>query len=293
VTLSDEEARRRGTQKSVLERKAPPTFDVVIEIQDRDTLNVHHDVAAAVDALLRGRPLSGEIRHRRPDGEIEKHEQAFSPGEALQRASGRMEMVGDSRERRRDRRSVAIERPPPRVEPEPMAASLVEEGVPDGRMTHGALRPLSIYPYGVSQNRLKQAARALNLPVTVVSELGDANVLLTLRSYYRKRPQIIADAERRGTTVYVLRSNTVAQMEGALSDIFGIKAQHDPFEQALRETREAIEEVRRGASSVELSPQSPYVRRHQHDLARAANLLSRSKGKEPHRRVRIYANNSV
>ncbi|MGH2541708.1 MAG: R3H domain-containing nucleic acid-binding protein, partial [Ardenticatenaceae bacterium] len=133
----------------------------------------------------------------------------------------------------------------------------------------------------------------LNLPVTVASELSDARMLLTLRSYYRKRPQVIADAERRGITVYVLRSNTVAQMEGALTDIFGIKAQLDPFEQALRETHQAIEEVRRGASSVELSPQAPYVRRHQHDLARAAKLFSRSKGKEPNRRVRIYANNSV
>ena len=55
VTLSDEEARRRGTQKSVLERKAPPTFNVLIEIQDRQRMVIHHDVAAAVDALLRAR----------------------------------------------------------------------------------------------------------------------------------------------------------------------------------------------------------------------------------------------
>ena len=54
VTLGDEEARRRRTQKSVLERKAPPTFDVVVEIQDRDRVTVHADVAETVDALLRG-----------------------------------------------------------------------------------------------------------------------------------------------------------------------------------------------------------------------------------------------
>jgi hypothetical protein len=155
------------------------------------------------------------------------------------------------------------------------------------------VRPLNIYPYGVSQNRLKQAARALNLPVTVVSELNDASVLLTLRSYYRKRPDVVTDAERRGTPVHVLRSNTVSQMERALIDIFGIKAQSDPFEDALREAHEAISEIRRGASSVELSPQNAYVRRHQHDVARQANLISRSKGKEPNRRVRIYANQTV
>ncbi len=71
VTLSDEEARRRGTQKSVLERRAPPTFDVLIEIQTRDRLVVHEDVAAAVDGQLRGRPLPVELRTRNASGEIE------------------------------------------------------------------------------------------------------------------------------------------------------------------------------------------------------------------------------
>ncbi|HXG40333.1 MAG TPA: AAA family ATPase, partial [Candidatus Limnocylindrales bacterium] len=64
VTLGDEEARRRRTQKSVLERKAPPTFDVVVEIQDRDRVVVHPDVAETVDALLRGDPIAPEIRWR-------------------------------------------------------------------------------------------------------------------------------------------------------------------------------------------------------------------------------------
>src|SRR5512141_948867 len=70
VTLSDEEARRRGTQKTVLERRAPPTFDVLIEIADRENLNVHHDVAMAVDSFLRGRPVPPERRYRTPEGEL-------------------------------------------------------------------------------------------------------------------------------------------------------------------------------------------------------------------------------
>src|SRR5512136_119129 len=65
VTLSDEEARRRGTQKTVLERRAPPTFDVLVEIQARHRLIVHHDVAMSVDNLLRGRPVETELRDRR------------------------------------------------------------------------------------------------------------------------------------------------------------------------------------------------------------------------------------
>src|SRR5204863_5113940 len=68
VTLGDEEARRRGTQKTVLERKAPPTFDVVIEIQDRERVLVHGDVADTVDALLRGDPVSPEQRWRDEEG---------------------------------------------------------------------------------------------------------------------------------------------------------------------------------------------------------------------------------
>src|SRR5438132_4450795 len=65
VTLSDEEARRRGTQKTVLERKAPPTFDTLVEIRNRDQLSVFHDTGSVVDAFLRGRSVKPEMRVRR------------------------------------------------------------------------------------------------------------------------------------------------------------------------------------------------------------------------------------
>jgi len=153
---------------------------------------------------------------------------------------------------------------------------------------------MRVYPYGISQNRLKQAAKALNLPLLIVTDLGEADMLMTLRSYYRKRPQLISDAERRGLPVYVLRSNTVAQMEQALADIFGLAAEVDPYTRAMEEARAAIEKIQSGqATSVELSPQSAYIRRQQHELARQANLISRSLGKEPRRRVRIYANKTI
>jgi stage III sporulation protein SpoIIIAA len=71
VTLGDDEARRRRTQKTVLERKAPPTFDVVIEIRDRDRFAVHHDVAAVVDRLLRNATVEPEVRTRRIDGGVD------------------------------------------------------------------------------------------------------------------------------------------------------------------------------------------------------------------------------
>jgi stage III sporulation protein SpoIIIAA len=334
VTLSDEEARRRGTQKSVLERKAPPTFDVVIEIRDRNTLMVHHDVGGAVDALLRGRELEGEVRQRTENGEIAIYRETVNAGEALQRASGRNNREDgrrdgrEGRERsdrgeRGERGDYRVERANPRTAGESrevrvgnerfittgqaaarraLAESLgvftptngtAEEKASDDP-TKEPNRTVNLFPYGISQNRLKQAARTLGLPVRVVSEVSEANVLLTLRSYYRKRPQVVIDAERRGLPVHVLRANTQAQMEEALSAVFGLGVPPDPFEDALRETQDAIAEIRRGAATtIDLTPRDQFIRRQQHDLARAANLRSSSHGQEPQRRVRIYAVNSV
>ncbi|MFA0765979.1 MAG: hypothetical protein BDTLLHRC_000932 [Candidatus Fervidibacter sp.] len=79
VTLSDEEARRRGTQKTVLERKAPPTFDVVVELIDRHQVAIHPDAAKAVDALLRGQPVQPEIRKELPDGSVRIVQSAEEP----------------------------------------------------------------------------------------------------------------------------------------------------------------------------------------------------------------------
>jgi stage III sporulation protein SpoIIIAA len=91
VTLGDEEARRRRTQKTVLERRASPTFDVLIEIQSHRRFAIHDNVAEAVDALLAGRPESPEIRERREDGGVDVH-----PKPAARSARGR------DREERRD-----------------------------------------------------------------------------------------------------------------------------------------------------------------------------------------------
>jgi hypothetical protein len=143
--------------------------------------------------------------------------------------------------------------------------------------------------YGVGQNRLRQAARTLRLPITIVDDLDDSDVLMTLKSYYRKHPQPITQAERLGKPVYVLRSNTVVQMESALVDMFSLSTDEtDANSVAMRETQEAIHKVLSGTRSVELSPQTANIRREQHQMARQAKLISHSLGREPHRRVRIY-----
>jgi stage III sporulation protein SpoIIIAA len=259
VTLSDEEARRRGTQKTILERRAPPTFDVLIEIQDRQRLLIHHSVAESVDALLRGHPLQAELRYRDPGGEI--HIEKAVP------------LSIEDRESRRPSEDVGARSPRP-YEP---ARVVRDEG-----------KPIRVFPYGIARNRMQQAATRMHVPIHLMTDLGQAGVLITTKSFYRKRPRLVVDAERRGLPIYVLRANTVSQMEACLSDIFDLEGNPpDPLRQALQEAEEAIRQVQGGVPEVELSPQNAYIRRRQHELARAADLSSYSVDKGADRRVRI------
>ncbi|NOG48114.1 MAG: hypothetical protein HND48_00655 [Chloroflexi bacterium] len=133
-----------------------------------------------------------------------------------------------------------------------------------------------------------QAAKRLHVSLEVTDEVGRADAVMTLKTLYRRRPKLIVDAERRGMPIYVLRANTVSQIEDTLIDMFGLEVSAaDPFGIALQEAESAIFQVRAGAPFVDLSPQSAVVRRHQHQLARKAELESRSFGEEPNRHVRI------
>ncbi|MFN2282976.1 MAG: R3H domain-containing nucleic acid-binding protein [Anaerolineae bacterium] len=258
VTLSDEEARRRGTQKTVLERRAPPTFDVLVEIQDRQRVLVRDDVAQAVDALLRGRPRPEVLRYRDDDGEV------------------RMEQI-DWMEGKSDEDN---EKAPPSFYNE-KSRSMV------GRRK---LKEKRIYPFGVARNRLLRAAQVLRVPIRIVDNLGEAHVLVTSKQYYRKRPHIVLDAESRNVPVYALRASTSAQMEAFLTDLFQLSEEEvDPFNLAMQETESAIQKVLGGEEqAVDLAPQNSFVRRYQHEMAEKANLTSRSHGKEPYRSVRVY-----
>jgi stage III sporulation protein SpoIIIAA len=259
VTLSDEEARRRGTQKSILERKAPPTFDVVVEIQSWDRVAVHVDVSFTVDQILRGQLVPAQMRTVNSAGEI------------------RVE-----------------EAPPPAIEPrrelghEPERLEELEEIVemrPHRAPTYRAQR---IYAYGVSQNRLEQAAHELQLPVELTKDIRHATAVLTLKNYYRKKPTAIQDAEDAGIPVYVLKSNTVIQIQQCLASLFDLDVSPDPVAAAMEETQDAINHVLTEEQPVELAPQNAYIRRLQHQMAERNNLSSRSEGREPYRRVRIY-----
>lgn len=282
VTLSDEEARRRGTQKSILERKAPPTFAVMVEIQARDRVAVHRDVAASVDAILRGRPLEIEIRQRGPDGEVTVilEQPYLSPERDAEARKSR----GRSQPRPAERHGASSR----------LNNSLAPVGAPPVKLAR-------IFPFGVSRNRLEQAIHQMGLPVTIVRDLREADAVITLKNYYRRRPPQLREAEERGVPIYVVRSNTIVQMTNLMRSLFSesvttapqgdeehAQVSEDHIAAAMFEAETAIHDIMDGADGVELHPQSSRIRRLQHELAERYNLISRSRGREPNRHVEIF-----
>jgi stage III sporulation protein SpoIIIAA len=240
VTLSDEEARRRGTQKSVQERKAPPTFDVLIEIQDRDRVAIHQPLADVVDAALRGAVPTPRVRVRTREGRV----------------------ISNS--------------------PESEVSSISTGTVPPART------PRAIFPYGVSRNYLEQSIKDLDLPIRVLGHPDGADLVLTLKNYYRRRPDSIRQAESAGVPIHILKSNSVAQVKEALAELHaGDQERDEAVRRALDETRVAIQRVKTTLQALEVSPQNAYVRRLQHQLVADNELVARSTGKEPRRRLRI------
>ena len=249
VTLSDEEARRRGTQKSVLERKAPPTFQVLVEIQAYQRMAIYPDVAQTVDAILLGVPVAPEIRERTSGGMVEVTSAPTRPA--------------------RREEAAAVER-----------RGLVR------RQPAGAREVVKVYPFGISWSRVEEAGRGLALPIAIVREPDEADVVITLKNYYRRKTPRLRDAEQSGIPIFIARSNSATQIASALSSVFEMR--RGPEEAALDEARDAIEAIQGGqAEEVELSPQNALVRRLQHELAERADLHSRSSGHEPYRRVQI------
>ncbi len=283
VTLSDEEARRRRTQKTVLERRSPPTFDVLIEIQEREHLVIHADVSEAVDNMVRGIPLRPEIRYRDEKGDVhiekapaQSRTSSTSPDQGMRRLNG---SGWQQRESISQRRVFQEESGRPDVE-----AFLPEEPAGETRRT------LRIFPYGVARNRLIQAVKRLGVPAIIEREMGSSDVMITLRTYYRSRQQAVLEAENRAMPIYVLRANTITQMENALAEMFNLSVEPaaSNWEDATQNAQSAIEAVLNGQRWMDLPPATAAVRRLQHEMARQANLVSHSYGKEPNRRVRIF-----
>jgi len=247
VTLSDEEARRRGTQKTVLERKAPPTFDTLVEIRNRDEFVVYHETTSVVDAYLRGRSSRPEVRMRKEGG--------FE----------------------------VLEEPVPTVVEEPPKRRRREREEPSAVAT--GRKTLRIYPYGVSKDRLMRAINDLQVSATIAKTPKEADVVLTLKAHEKRQPRTVKDLADQGLEVAIIRSNTVSQMKAFLMGAFGLENQRNEEESAINEVTEAVDKVMSFGKPVELAPQSAHIRRLQHQLIEEHGLGSESRGEVPWRRV--------
>ena len=303
VTLGDQEARYRGTQKSVLERKAPPTFDVVVEIQGWAKLAVHDNVSQVVDQWLRGFPISPEVRTMGDDGEVKRSQEQVRVSEAQPGS-----WQSDSRRGRGGRANQSSQRQSPQGQmmAQSQMAALVE---PEAVVKASELR---IFLFGVGRDKLEAAAAESGTALQIVNELRRADLVLTTKTHYRRGSQLVRIAESSGTPVCVLRKNTMPQLQEFLDTV--IKEWHGgggngmlanlgndedgpPFtgqngsptmEKAMDEAEDAANRVLSGEQTIHLAPQRSYIRRLQHLLGQRYNVASVSQGREPERAVLFY-----
>lgn len=319
VTLGDDEARRRGSQKTVLERKAPPTFDIAVEMLERQRWVVHDCVADTVDTLLRGRQPNPQTRTvddqgkvgiarqlavvNGGNGHVTKVEESFLAAKPNGwRSSGQMVALPPL--------SMERERPTGRSEFD----RLLDESFnysesinfpsrkPAG--PNGEDLPLHIYPYGVSRDQLEQVIDVLTLPVVLTKDLDSADAILALRSHVKNHAKLRQMAKARHLPMFMIKSSTIPQITRSLRRLLNMDDPDigdnrelqlllhngsDDEMDALEEARLAVEQiVIPKGQPVELLPRSSQVRKMQHELVEHYRLKSDSFGDEPNRRLRIY-----
>lgn len=323
VTLGDEEARRRGCQKTVLERKAPPTFEIAVEMLERQRWVVHEQVAETVDNLLRGRRPNPQIRTVSETGKVTITRELSGSSSLVTpssnnplrptgwRATGQMqalpaqdgcESVSQKRSQEGDFEQLLNES----LHQTTSFACSVSEEVTGKRSVgaNGEDEPLRVYPYAVSRHQLEQVIRVLNLPVVLTKDMDEADVVLALRSHVKNQSKLRLVAKGRHLPIHTIKSSSIPQITRALQRILDIdetagtdipdlslfaqSGSEDEIE-ALEEARLAVEQIviPKGLP-VELLPRSAKVRKMQHELVEHYRLKSCSFGDEPNRRLRIY-----
>jgi stage III sporulation protein SpoIIIAA len=256
VTLGDEEARMRGSQKTVTERKGPPTFEAVVEIASRSEMLIHTDTARAVDELLRGVQPRGQRR--------------FS-GEAMAEGGA---PPGPSR----DMGAPPVPEPQPAPEaPSDATAALTGPG------------PVRIYPYALSRDHVERVIRDLRLDARTVDKPERANLVIARRARADDpRLQRVLDAT--GAPLHLVKKNTTAQIRRLLEKVFNVLhgLEDEEVDAAVREAEEAAHKVMTEGTPVELSPHSGQVRQVQHEVAVRYHLMAESVGSEPLRHLVIH-----
>ncbi|MBD2202437.1 AAA family ATPase [Calothrix sp. FACHB-1219] len=321
VTLGDDEARRRGSQKTVLERKAPPTFEIAVEMLERQRWVVHESVADTVDTLLRGRQPSPQTRTVDDNGKVSITRQlSVVNGRGAVNQAGGEESFGSSRQSNGWRSSgqmVAL--PPPSLERERVTGRSEFDRLLDESFNYtdtidfsggkkpgpnGEDLPLHVYPYGVSRHQLEQVISVLSLPVVLTKDIDSADAILALRSHVKNHAKLRQMAKARHVPIHMIKSSTIPQITRGLRRLLNIDEPEIADDQELQlflhsgsdDEMDALEEARLAVEQivipkgqpVELLPRSPQVRKMQHELVEHYRLKSHSFGEEPNRRLRIY-----
>ena len=295
VTLGDMEARRRRTQKTVLERKHTPTFDVVVEMRERNDVAVHNDVGNSVDRMLRGLTLPVENRRIGEDGEmVSEIEDAMLSENGFETATFDLRSLRSPRHA--DNGEATVARQDFRA-----GINLTDDEEPRQHgqppIVHGPA--VRVHPFGVPKDSLRSVIRQTNANARVSDSSEDADVFVTTKLHYGRRPPAVKRAERNGIPVYVLRRGTREQITEFISRFDSLPLPEDDNEpdrfddhedmvsDALESAHNAVERVLSGERKVALRPQSSYIRRLQHGLAARYNVGSASAGREPNRHVII------
>jgi len=258
VTLTDEEARFRGTQKTVSERKASPTFDVVVELLDRDQLIVHPVTSAAVDKLLRGLPPAGQRR-----GSGAEREVLITDQEDQDHPDSRSGACGKSGSGQQDRRPIPL---------------------PGERQ-----RQVTIYPYAISRDLVERVIRSLRLNARTIARPEQADAIIALRSRTDDlRLQRILSMNE--APVYPLKKNSTAQIRRVLQDAFHVvrDLEDEEVKEAVRETEDAVRRVMDTHEPQALPPRSSAVRELQHKLIVRHNLTAEGEGTGNERHLVIH-----
>ena len=267
VTLGDDEAKRRASRKTVLEREKQPTFDIVIEIIDRNTLAVYKNTAEAVDYILRGWPIRPEIRKVDQDADIANKENNISISEHISNIEQKiLENSEDSLKYSFSRKDY------------------VE-----------SVKPIKkIYLYAVSRSIVEKAIERLDLNAELTRNIDDADLVIAHKNFAKGGARILSTANEYRLQVFYVKTNSMAQIQKVLKDALcvddlkeSIHGYYDDAERALDEAKAAINKILAGAKKIELNPQNQQIRKLQHELVEQHNLESRSVGEGKDRHLRI------
>lgn len=268
VTLGDDEAKRRASQKTVLEREKQPTFDVVIEILDRNTLAVYKDTAEAVDYILRGWPIRPEIR--KVDKTYEIQEQKEEPDiKDIPQEINRLEK---------------------KIEPtESLKFSFSRQ-----KYVENVKGFKKIYLYAVSRTIAEKVIERLDLNAEITRSIEDADIVIAHKNFAKGGAKVLSTANSYRLQIFYVKTNSMAQIQKVLKEALDIvetsKTLHgyyDDTERALDEAKEGINKILAGADNVELTPQNQHIRKLQHELVEQHNMQSKSIGEGEDRHLRI------